>query len=102
MRKTQVALAAALFALATPAFAQVVQGADGHYYRLVPLRHERFATARAEAGQQPVAPTSSCHTGPNKPLLPPGLPVDDRLRSNVTRTSRSPCKGSPPRAGGSH
>ena len=50
MRKTQVALAAALFALATPAFAQVVQGADGHYYRLVPLRHERFATARAEAG----------------------------------------------------
>jgi hypothetical protein len=57
MRKTQVALAAVLFALATPAFAQVVKGADGHYYRLVPLRHERFATARAEVAQ-PVAPTS--------------------------------------------
>jgi hypothetical protein len=73
MRKTQVALAAALFALATPAFAQVVQGADGHYYRLVPLRHERFATARAEAGQQPVAPTSSCHIVPaqTNPYCPP-------------------------------
>jgi hypothetical protein len=58
MRKMQVALVAVLFALATPAFAQVVQGADGHYYRLVPLRHERFATARAEA-VQPVAPTSA-------------------------------------------
>ena len=62
MRKTQVALDAVLFALATPAFTQVVRSADGHYYRLVPLRHERFATARAEAVQpQPVAPTSSCH-----------------------------------------
>ena len=60
MRKTQVALAAVLFALATPAFSQVVKDSDGHYYRLVPLRHERFATARAEA-VQPVAPTSSCH-----------------------------------------
>ena len=49
MRKMQVALAAALFALATPAFAQVVKGADGHYYRLVPLRHaRRLAEARAE------------------------------------------------------
>jgi hypothetical protein len=72
MRKMQVALAAALFALATPAFAQVVQGADGHYYRLVPLRHERFATARAEAAQ-PVAPTSSCHIVPaqTNPYCPP-------------------------------
>jgi hypothetical protein len=72
MRKTQVALAAVLFALATPAFAQVVKGADGHYYRLVPLRHERFATARAEA-VQPAAPTSSCHIVPaqTNPYCPP-------------------------------
>ena len=76
MRKTQVALAAVLFALATPAFAQVVKSADGHYYRLVPLRHERFATARAEA-VQPVAPTSaptsSCHIVPAtlNPYCPP-------------------------------
>jgi Tfp pilus assembly protein FimT len=72
MRKMQVALAAVLFALATPAFAQVVKSADGHYYRLVPLRHERFATARAEA-VQPVAPTSSCHIVPaqTNPYCPP-------------------------------
>ena len=72
MRKMQVALAAVLFALATPAFAQVVQGADGHYYKLVPLRHERFATARAEAVQS-VAPTSSCHIVPaqTNPYCPP-------------------------------
>jgi hypothetical protein len=25
-------------------------------------------------------------SGNAEPLLPPGLPVDDRLRSNVTRT----------------
>ena len=72
MRKMQVALAAVLFALATPAFAQVVKGEDGHYYRLVPLRRERFAAARAEAAQ-PVAPTSSCHIVPaqTNPYCPP-------------------------------
>jgi len=88
MRKTQVALAAALFALATPAFAQVVQGADGHYYRLVPLRHERFATARAEAGQQPVAPTSSCHIfrpkqTPTAPRTASGRPPAVQCNSNL-------------------
>ena len=88
MRKTQVALAAALFALATPAFAQVVQGADGHYYSLVPLRHERFATARAEAGQQPVAPTSSCHivpaqTNPYCPRTANGRPPAVQCNSNL-------------------
>jgi hypothetical protein len=73
MRKTQVALAAALFALATPAFAEVVKDANGHYYTLVPLRHQRFAAARAEAVQQPVAPTSSCHIVPaqTNPYCPP-------------------------------
>ena len=72
MRQTQVALAAVLFALATPALAQVVKSADGHYYKLVPLRHERFATARAEA-VQPVAPASSCHIVPAtlNPYCPP-------------------------------
>jgi hypothetical protein len=44
------ALAAGFLALTTPAFAQIVQGADGHYYKLVPLRHaRRLAEARAEA-----------------------------------------------------
>jgi hypothetical protein len=72
MRKTQVVLAAVLFALATPAVAQVVKSADGQYYRLVPLRHGRFATARAEA-VQPVAPSSSCHIVPAtlNPYCPP-------------------------------
>jgi hypothetical protein len=72
MRKMQVALAAVLFAVATPAFCQVVKDQDGHYYRLVPLRHERFATARAEV-VQPVAPTSSCHIVPaqTNPYCPP-------------------------------
>ena len=43
------ALAAGLLALTTPVFAQTVQGADGHYYKLVPLRHaRRLAEARAE------------------------------------------------------
>jgi hypothetical protein len=72
MKKTQVALTAVLFALATPAFAQVVKSADGQYYRLVPLRHERFAAARAEA-MQPVSPTSSCHIVPAtlNPYCPP-------------------------------
>jgi hypothetical protein len=72
MRKTQVALATVFFALATPAFAQVVKSQDGHYYRLVPLRHERFATARAEA-VQPVAPTSTCHLvqAQTNPYCPP-------------------------------
>ena len=54
MTRTQVALtgalAAGLLALTTPALAQIIQGADGHYYKLVPLRHaRRLAEARAEA-----------------------------------------------------
>jgi hypothetical protein len=72
MRKMQVALAAVLFALATPAFAQVVQGTDGQYYKLVRLRHARAEVAPAPAA--PVSePTSSCHIVPaqTNPYCPP-------------------------------
>jgi hypothetical protein len=59
------ALAAGLLALTTPAFAQIVQGANGHYYKLVPLRHaRRLAEARAEvpAPVQAQAPNAwGCH-----------------------------------------
>jgi hypothetical protein len=73
MRKMQVALAAALFALATPAFAQVVKGADGHYYRLVPLRHaRRLAEARAEVP----APVQA-----QAPNLPPSPLLGQRIRA---------------------
>jgi hypothetical protein len=65
MTRMQVALTAGLLALTTPAFAQIVQGADGHYYKLVPLRHaRRLAEARAEAPApvQAQAPNAwGCH-----------------------------------------
>jgi hypothetical protein len=58
------ALAAGLLALTTPAFAQIVKGADGHYYKLVPLRHARRSELRAEvpAPVQAQAPNAwGCH-----------------------------------------
>jgi hypothetical protein len=57
MRKMQVTLAAVLFALATPAFAQSV---DGHYYK-----HHRYPripeTATAAVPVATLVPQSSCH-----------------------------------------
>jgi hypothetical protein len=57
MKKMQVTLAAVLFALATPAFAQ---SADGHYYK-----HHRYShipeTATAAVPEATLVPQSSCH-----------------------------------------
>jgi hypothetical protein len=57
MRKMQVTLAAVLFALATPAFAQSV---DGHHYK-----HHRYSripeAATAAVPEATPVPQSSCH-----------------------------------------
>ena len=66
------ALAAGLLALTTPALAQIVQGADGHYYKLVPLRHARRL---AEAGRRGSGP------GPSPSPQRLGLPPSPLLRT---------------------
>lgn len=74
MRKIEVALAAGLIAIAAPAFAQVVQGSDGQYYKLVRLRHARAEVAPAPVAAAPVSEsTSSCHIVPaqTNPYCPP-------------------------------
>jgi hypothetical protein len=69
MRKMQVTLAAVLFALVTPAFAQSV---DGHYYKH--HRHARIPdVATASVPEATPVPQSSCHIAPAQlnPYCPP-------------------------------